>query len=187
MTNLQNYINQLITAGAQYIIWPNLPELDQIPHTRETRDITNPFDSSLLGAVLGDTLVQGYTPATDAALEDAVQTFNLAWAAAISTYSSSTFRSSHPGVTVYGLNVHSLFEGMLNKNYPEITNTFDTTDEASQSNLVNNNADNYLFWDGMHPTEFVHILLGDAAADLINDTERQLRFGHRHHGAARPP
>ena len=46
VTNIESYVNQLIAAGAEYIIWPNLPELEQIPHTRETRDIKNPLDSA---------------------------------------------------------------------------------------------------------------------------------------------
>ena len=33
-----------------------------------------------------------------------------------------------------------------------------------------NSADNFLFWDGMHPTEYVHKLLGDAAYALVQRT-----------------
>ena len=88
-------------------------------------------------------------------------------------------------MTIYGLDVYSLFEEMLNKTYPGLPQQFDTTHEASQSTLANDSADNYLFWDGVHPTEFVHKLLGDAACCPDPAYERQLRFGDRYNGNLR--
>ena len=163
--NLEPYIKQLIAAGAQYIVWPDLPELDQIPHTRETRYIYDPHTTGLTPSYP----VNGYTSSTDAALFDGVQTFNSDWKTAISDL-KTWCQNNHYDTTIYGLDVHSLFEGMLNNNYPRLPTTFDTRDEASKSNNVKDNADNYLFWDGMHPTEYVHKLLGEAAYDLIQQT-----------------
>lgn len=141
--NLKGYVDQLVEAGAEYIIWSNLPELDQIPHTGETHSLTDPLHTgppawlaSWFGITAPYEQVNGYTPATKIAVANAVQTFNLAWKSAIEDYSSAAFHSSHPGVTIYGLDVHNLFEEMLNKTYPGVPKNFNTTEEASRHTLM---------------------------------------------------
>jgi len=151
VTNITTYINQLISDGsssAKFIIWPNLPELDQIPHAQ--------------GAYNGllSTKDWGYDASVNAALADAVQTFNTDWALEL-----GQLQRNNPNVTFYGLDVHSLFNEMLNGTYPGYSFSNVTTEAWPDATLgLVTNADTYLFWDGMHPTEKAHELLGDAAA-----------------------
>ena len=136
-TNIKNYVQQLINSGSQYIVWPNLPQLDQIPHAQ--------------GAYNGllSTKDWGYGASVKAALADAVQTFNTDWAADL-----AILCHNNPGVTLYGLDVHSLFNEMLNGTYPGYSFLNVTTEAWPDATLgLVTNADTYLFWDGMHPTE----------------------------------
>ena len=133
VANLDGYIQTLITDGARYILWPNLPELDQTPDALGYQ--ANPLDNP------------GLSPSIEAALADAVSTFNTDSASAI-----GSLRSKNPEVTIYGLDVHSLFNEMLDGTYPGYTFS-DVRDEASKVTPVPASADAYLFWDGLHPTE----------------------------------
>ena len=155
VTNITTYINQLIDNGsssAKFIVWPNLPELDQIPHAQ--------------GAYNPGNIDGGYSPSVNAALADAVQTFNTDWALEL-----GQLRRNNPAVTFYGLDVHSLFNEMLNNTYPGYSGFTNTVSEAwpdaTRTQIAS--ADSYLFWDGMHPTEKAHQLLGDAAASDIEN------------------
>ena len=159
VNNLEGYIEQLIAQGAKYIIWPNLPELDEIPHA--------------LGCPANSFWDAGYSPSVESALKDAVQTFNSDWASAVSLLQTTCIAPGGYANAVWGLDVHSLFEQMLNGRYPGLNNQFIFEDsegvpqEASHVDPAPASADAYLFWDGMHPTELVHQCLGDAAYDLI--------------------
>ncbi|MGA2065001.1 MAG: MBG domain-containing protein [Thermoguttaceae bacterium] len=155
VTNITTYINQLITNGsssAKFILWPNLPELDQIPHAQGSYNPRN--------------IDPGYSPSINAALADAVQTFNTDWALEL-----GQLRRNNPGVTFYGLDVHSLFNEMLDGTYPGYTFTNTVSEAWPDATLTQiASADTYLFWDGMHPTEKAHKLLGDAAYALISSS-----------------
>ena len=154
VTNITTYINQLISnpsSSAKFIVWPNLPELDEIPHAQ--------------GAYNPNDMDSGYSLSVNAALADAVQTFNTDWALEL-----GQLQRNNPTVTFYGLDVHSLFNEMLNGTYPgyQFTNTVsEAWPDATLTHVAS--ADSYLFWDGMHPTEKAHQLLGDAAASDIKN------------------
>ena len=154
VTNITTYIDQLISnpsSSAKFILWPNLPELDEIPHAQ--------------GAYNPNNMDNGYSPSVNAALADAVQTFNTDWALEL-----GQLQRNNPSVTFYGLDVHSLFNEMLNGTYPGYTFSNVTTEAWPDATLgLVTNADTYLFWDGMHPTEKAHQLLGDAAASDIEN------------------
>jgi len=137
-TNLENDIKQFAADGAKYVLWPNLPALDQTPYARAT-----------------------YSAATEAALVDAVQRFNTDWASAI-----QSIHSVYPSEVVYSLDIYSPFNEMLQHTYPGY-NFSNVTDAASSVTPVPASADTYLFWDKLHPTEEAHKLLGDAAYNLI--------------------
>ena len=155
--NLEPDVAKLISSGAQYILWPNLPELSDTPHAAGYPANTNwdwPDDRYV---------DSGWSQSVREAVANAVQTFNADWASAI-----QDIRSKNPSVTIYGLDVNSLFEELLNNTYPGLPANFNTTDEALIAG--SGSADNYLFWDGVHPTAYVHELLGNAAHDLIQCT-----------------
>ena len=102
-----------------------------------------------------------YSATTEAALVDAVQTFNNDWAAAI-----QSIHSLYPSEVIYGLDVYTPFNEMLHGTFPGYTFT-NVTDAASSVMPVPPSADAYLFWDQIHPTEIAHKLLGDAAYTLV--------------------
>ena len=136
--NLENDIKQFAADGAKYVLWPNLPALDQTPDARSS-----------------------YSATVEAALADAVLTFNNDLASAI-----QSIHSAYPSEVVYSLDVYTPFNEMLEHTYPAY-NFSDVTDAASSVTPVPASADTYLFWDKLHPTEEAHKLLGDTAYNLI--------------------
>ena len=74
-------------------------------------------------------------------------TFNTDWVSAV-----DSLRGKNPEVTIYGLDVHSFFNEMLDGTYPGYTFS-NVRDEASKVTPTPASADTYLFWDGLHPTE----------------------------------
>ena len=141
--NLKGYVVSLVVnTEAQYLIWPNLPALDRIPHVQE-----------------GGSLGLPYTDATKAALAYAVSVFNDEWNAAI-----ADICATYPDVIIYGLDVHGAFACMLDD--PARYGYANVVDQACVEDSLPN-ADVYLFWDGMHPTASAHQLLGAAAYNMI--------------------
>jgi phospholipase/lecithinase/hemolysin len=136
--NLETYILQFVTDGARYFVWPNLPALDQTPYARST-----------------------YNSSIEAALVDAVQTFNSDVASAI-----QYIHSVNANVTIYAADVHTWFNEMLGGTYPGYAFT-NVTVAATSVTPVPASADTYLFWDKLHPTEKAHKLLGDAVFNTI--------------------
>jgi phospholipase/lecithinase/hemolysin len=138
-TNLKlDILNSLAADGARYFVWPNLPALDQSPRARTS-----------------------YNSSINAALADAVQTFNSDWSSAV-----QYIESVRPDVTIYACDVHSWFNELLLGTYPGYAFS-NVTLAASSVTPVPASADTYLFWDQIHPTQEAHELLGDAAFDTI--------------------
>ena len=109
VTNLEiDILEQVGANGAQYIVWPNLPDLSDTPHAAG-----DPFNLNVNLSNWGNYVDPGWSASVQKAVADAVQTFNTDWASAI-----QSIRSTSPGLTIYPLDVNSLFEGLLNKTYP---------------------------------------------------------------------
>lgn len=148
VANLKGHILDIIDdAEAQYILWPNLPALSDVPHTRELHWLNDNYGLPLTTGA--------YTDATKAALSYAVQTFNNRWELAIE------WIEGERNVTFYDFDVHALFGRMLAGTYGDFANTEDKASE--HDDLTPEETDGYLFWDGMHPTAKAHELLGDEA------------------------
>ncbi len=76
-------------------------------------------------------------------------------------------RSSLPGVTIDELAVDDLFlEALADPAAFGITNTTHPAFDETTGVLVPN-PEEYLFWDGVHPTSQVHAILGDRAYVLV--------------------
>jgi phospholipase/lecithinase/hemolysin len=136
--NLQTYILNFVTDGARYFVWSNLPALDQTPYARST-----------------------YNASIEAALADAVQTFNSDVTSAI-----QYIHGVNANVTLYAPDVHTWFNEMLGGTYPGYAFA-NVTVAATSVTPVPPSADVYVFWDKLHPTEKVHKLLGDAVFNTI--------------------
>jgi len=89
--NLEGYIQTLISDGAKYIVWPNLPAIAKTPEAA------------------------GLSTATQQALGNATSAFNTEWASDI------TALRNNPNVTIYGLDAYTLFNEMGNGTYPGYT------------------------------------------------------------------
>jgi hypothetical protein len=69
-------------------------------------------------------------------------------------------------VNIYQLDVGGLFQNILAS--PSSYGFTNVTDTALVGNTPSPNADQYLFWDDIHPTRVGHSLLGTVASDLLD-------------------
>jgi phospholipase/lecithinase/hemolysin len=139
VTNLGQEITTIAQDGGRYFLVPNLPLLGATP----------------------DVMAKG--PAAVSALNALSQQFDSLLAAEVTTLSRTL------GVTIYSLDVATLFNQVLQN--PSAFGLTHVTGQAVANGPGNEgmpgpvaaNPDQYLFWDGLHPTETIHRLLGNAA------------------------
>jgi phospholipase/lecithinase/hemolysin len=138
--NLTGEINTLISRGATNILIPNLPNLGDLPSTRN----------------LGSTAI---------GLNNLTALHNAGLATAINNLSSA-----NPTVNLRLLDVNSLVDRVAaNPSSLGFTNVTDgcllvnCTTPTDRSN-------SFLFWDDLHPTTTAHQLIGDLAFQTVSPT-----------------
>ena len=137
-SNISSYVQQLAEAGAKTFIVPNLPPLELTPDYLS--DTTN-------GPLIKQATIDFCTDlANDLA---AVQT---------------TLTGEGKPVTIYQLDVYSLFERLL---VNQASYGFVDIKDSSQTASGSVNPDQYLFWDGVHPTTAGHFQLAAEAYTVI--------------------
>ena len=143
VANLGQDITTIAQNGGRYFLVPNLPPLGDTP----------------------DVMAAG--PAAVAALNALSLQFDSLLAAEEATLSRTL------GVTIYSLDVASIFNQVVQN--PSAFGLTNVTGQAvangpgneGTAGVVAANPDQYLFWDGVHPTETVHQLLGNDAFAVI--------------------
>jgi phospholipase/lecithinase/hemolysin len=138
-------IGRLYDAGARSILAPNLPPLGLVPRNN------------------GD-------PARAAAANGASAQFNAALDAAL-----DGLEARHPDLTLYRVDVAGLFADIAaNPAAFGLTNVADAAApglepgaRSHDTTRIAPGADQYLFWDDLHPTRAGHALLGRAALAAV--------------------
>jgi len=145
VANVSSYLTTLYNLGARSFLLPNLPDIG-----------TTPSMSSL-----------GFAAR---ATQDSLD-FNTKFAASL-----STFTAARPDATVFSLDVYAKFTDIrANPANYGLTNVNDSVYVADASlplkgSLVGD-PDDYLFWDGVHPTSVVHEILANEAYALVTVPE----------------
>jgi phospholipase/lecithinase/hemolysin len=142
---LQTSMERLFTAGARQFLVINLPPLGYTPRYNGTQ-------SSITTA---NSLSQQYNTALATML--------------------TGLTGSHPTITLNQLDVYSLMtDARANPQLYGLTNVsapaapgLDPGDTSYNTSQIAPNPNQYLFWDDLHPTTAVHLILGHRALDLF--------------------
>jgi phospholipase/lecithinase/hemolysin len=123
--NVKTALDALAAFGAKSILVLNLPDLGAIPRNN--------------GDAATSAVATALTESYNAALEDNVD----------------AFEADNPDITVYFMDIFSLFEDMVAN---PVTYGLSDVDSICPNFLIDNDFDNdgYLFWDDIHPTTEVH-------------------------------
>lgn len=135
----------LYAEGARHLLVPNVPNLGRVPRVRELGG--PPAQAAATG------LVQAYNAGLDQVLD--------------------AFQASHPDVHLIRFDSFAAFEDIV-ANAPanglvNLTDRCYTGDDTgfTGGGTVCADPDQYLFWDGIHPTAATHRLLGEAMLTAV--------------------
>ncbi|GAA6616927.1 SGNH/GDSL hydrolase family protein [Scytonema sp. NUACC26] len=135
--NLTNAVKSLVSVGAKHIMVPNLPDLGDLPANRGNNQQST-------------------------ALNTLTQAHNSNLASSLNALSKS-FGSS---VNIIPLDVYSLFKQVFTN--PAQFNFTNITDaELERVAQFQGYKDKFFFWDIMHPTTAVHLILAKSAFSLL--------------------
>ena len=142
VSNISSAITTLATAGAQNFLVPNLPNIGLTPEA------------------------QAGGPAQVAGATFLSVTFNAQLIAATAGLRTTL------GVSIIDVNVFAFLNNTIaNAGSLGITNTtgrcYSGATGVGGAGTVCANPDEYVFWDGIHPTARAHALLGDFAASVV--------------------
>jgi phospholipase/lecithinase/hemolysin len=132
--NIATAVSTLATLGAHTVVVPNLPALGRTPDARESGDPLLIAGATLLSIAFNRTLA----PTLDR-LEATL------------------------GIDLIALDVFALFRAVIAD--PAAVGLTNVTDRCLSADLttVCDTPEQYLFWDGRHPTTAAHAILADAA------------------------
>ncbi|HEY9725579.1 MAG TPA: SGNH/GDSL hydrolase family protein [Chroococcales cyanobacterium] len=137
ISNLSFALNTLVQAGAKNLMVVNLPNLGELPLTRNT-----PISQGL------NSLAQAHN-------------------AQLTTLTQSLGSD----VNVTSVDVNTLFTNAINN--PAQFGFTNVTDPCFNNITVCNSPNQYLFWDGIHPTTATHQFIADLAFNSLNSEPSQ--------------
>jgi phospholipase/lecithinase/hemolysin len=145
VNNLAGDIGRLVAAGARQFLVPNLPLLGYTPR----------FNGNATMLAQYNALTTNFNNALDTMLDG--------------------LESGNPALTIFRLDVAGLFnQAIANPAAFGLTNVTQSAAPGLQpgatsynTNQIAQNANQYLFWDDLHPTTTVHAHLAAAALDLL--------------------
>lgn len=145
INNLADDIGRLVMAGIRNLLVPNLPLLGNTPR----------FKGNTVTLETYNARSAQFNAALDAMLD--------------------TLQTSHPSLMLFRLDVEALFDDALtNPANFGLTNVTDAAapgleigDSTYDVAQIAPNADEYLFWDSLHPTATVHTHLAQRALELF--------------------
>jgi phospholipase/lecithinase/hemolysin len=148
VTNISNAVSALYGKGARKFLVPNLPFLGRLPNTRP------------------NSILDQRTLDHDALLASRL------------TGLSATL----PGSQITPLNVFFLFDDAITNpgkyGFTNVTDPCLPTDPLGvPAGVPCANPDNYLFWDGIHPTTRTHRFIGQLAATALGVPEPSVTLG----------
>jgi len=144
MANIETAVTDLIDAGALNFLVLNLPDLSQTPaFNQQPEDTRNNINE----------LVQGFNRALSVTLEGV-------------EYQNS-------GVSIISIDVFTFMNGLIAQGiFNNTTGTYLEFDaEGNPTGNVNGDADDFLFYDPIHPTTRAHAIIGDEAAAAVEASE----------------
>jgi phospholipase/lecithinase/hemolysin len=140
--NIETEIESLYNTGARNFLIPNLPDLGKIPVAR------NP-DALVFPEILTN-LTDEHNSLLNTTIDE--------------------LRDSLTGASFVSVEIDTLFDDIISR--PEeydLTNVTDSyLDPVTFMPSVGANPDDYLFWDGTHPTAKVHQIVEDFASATLN-------------------
>jgi phospholipase/lecithinase/hemolysin len=145
VNNLAEDIGRLVAAGARNLLVPNLPRLGHTPRFNRNANTLAQYNAR----------TTQFNTSLDLML-DSLQT-------------------SHASLSLFRLDVEALFnEALADPAAASLVNTTDAAapglepgDSSYNASQIAPNADQYLFWDDLHPTATVHALLAERALALF--------------------
>jgi phospholipase/lecithinase/hemolysin len=146
VSNIAGAVNALAGVGAKNIMVVNLPNLGNTPLSNDR----SPFPAPVIPPGTPDRLNR-LTEAHNALLS--------------TTLASLDNTLSGQNVNLISLDVNSLFQEIIEPTRSPFTNTTD----PCVLNLSCTNPDEFLFWDGTHPTTAGHRLVGQLAFNSLQD------------------
>ncbi|MDA8404651.1 MAG: SGNH/GDSL hydrolase family protein [Desulfobacteraceae bacterium] len=142
--NIINSMSKLAGDGATHFLVLNLPDLGKTPA----------FNSR--------------TPAEIAAITTLTVAFNSALETGL-----TNFKKLFPEVTIYTFDVYTYMNQMIGGGaFPNTTGTYMALDaNGNYTGAVNGPADDYLFWDSIHPTTKAHEMVAVNVDKQITDAD----------------